>query len=373
MIIAVFLTYNYSFYLWNSSGVLDRELKIYKYLSDNFGYKFKFFTYGNNDDINFINNKFEYEIIPLYSKIKFTNNRYLKFFKSFLIPLLIKKDLKHVDIIHQHQIQGSWVTLICKLIYRKKLLIRTGYDVLDFAKKNNKSLFNILFYKILTFICIISGDIYTVSSIFEFNKKLNSYPKKFNEKIKLRSNWIDKNYFTPLNTRPKNKILAVGRIEQQKNIKFLINLIKNLDVKLSLDIIGTGSQLENLKEYSKKNKLDINFLGSFDNQKLLKIYNNYRFFVSTALFEGNPKTILEAMSSGCIVIASNIDGHRELIKDGYTGYMFNLNSIEFSNIFNKILKDDNNLEIISKNAINFVLKNFYINKLAKKWMLTTNF
>ena len=42
--------------------------------------------------------------------------------------------------------------------------------------------------------------------------------------------------------------------------------------------------------------------------------NNYKYYLSSSKFEGNPKTILEAMSSGCIVIASNIKNHKEIIK-----------------------------------------------------------
>ena len=48
MEVALFLTFDYSLKTWDESGTLNRELKIYKKLSESKGIKFKFFTYGNS-------------------------------------------------------------------------------------------------------------------------------------------------------------------------------------------------------------------------------------------------------------------------------------------------------------------------------------
>ena len=93
-------------------------------------------------------------------------NKLLRFVVSLYIPFVLKKILQFesIDIIKQNQLQGSWVALIFKLITKKPLITRTGYDVLTFKKKERKSKFIVLFYKLLTKICLRQSSIYTVTS-----------------------------------------------------------------------------------------------------------------------------------------------------------------------------------------------------------------
>ena len=69
---------------------------------------------------------------------------------------------------------------------------------------------------------------------------------------------------------------------------------------------------------SKNNNVKVNFLGQIENSEskyLFKILIFHKYFN----FEGHPKTILEALSNGCIVLASNIPNHLELIEDSVNG------------------------------------------------------
>ena len=56
----------------------------------------------------------------------------------------------------------------------------------------------------------------------------------------------------------------------------------------------------------------------------MNILNQYRYFISSSLFEGNPKAILEAMASGCVVIAVDIPNNAEVIKNNKTGLLYDL-------------------------------------------------
>ena len=55
---------------------------------------------------------------------------------------------------------------------------------------------------------------------------------------------------------------------------------------------------------------------------LLEIYKQYKFFVLSSDFEGNPKVLLEAMAAGCIVIAKNIPNNQELIENNQDGFLY---------------------------------------------------
>ena len=77
---------------WESSGLLSREIKLYKELSKKYNIKFTFVTYGNSDDLKFVNLIDNLEIIPIYDIIKYSNNKYLRFLKSFIIPFYLKRE-----------------------------------------------------------------------------------------------------------------------------------------------------------------------------------------------------------------------------------------------------------------------------------------
>ena len=62
--------------------------------------------------------------------------------------------------------------------------------------------------------------------------------------------------------------------------------------------------------------------------------SEYKYFISSSLFEGHPKTVIEAMSSGCIVFLSNIQNHSELITNGKDGFIFNLEENNLKKFFN---------------------------------------
>ena len=74
--------------------------------------------------------------------------------------------------------------------------------------------------------------------------------------------------------------------------------------------------------------------------KTFKKFTINNFFVSTSKFEGNPKSVLEAMSKGCIVIASNIENHRELITNEENGYLIPDNCNSISSFINSLLQNE---------------------------------
>ena len=355
MNIAFFFTYGYSLKTWEESGTLERELKTLRILSKNYGYKFTLVTYGDISDTLIKNISEEFKIIPIYSIIKKRNSKFINYLFSFTIPFKLRNTFKNIDVIHQHQLLGSWVVIILKFLVKKPLLTRTGYDMYLFAKNEKKNVVVRYLYKLLTRFTIWLSDIYTVTSISDFNYLNTSRNTK--KKLLYRPNFIEQNETNPLENRYENKILAVGRLVEQKNFKILIEEFKNTKDDFEITIVGEGRLENELKALALKNNVDLKLIGSVSYEELKNIYQNYRYFISTSLFEGNPKTLLEAMASGCVVLASNISNHSEIIKNELNGYIFNLNNPQLLKKINQ-LKNDFNLQTkISNNAINEVYKN----------------
>ena len=365
MNIGIFFTHDYSLKSWYETGTLDKELKIYRNLSKEYKVNFVFYTYGDSEDIKILPNETGMKVFPIYDKFKRHNNKYVRLLFTFFLPFRIKKYTEDIDIIQQHQLAGVWVSLIIKLLNKKPLYIRTGYDTYQFSLKENKPFLLILFYKFMTYCSLKYSDVYSVTSNSDI-KFLEQNFKTKPKKLVLRPNWVDDNK-TSTSDRFSNKILSVGRLEKQKNYELLIKEFKNTKGTLVLDIVGDGSLLESLQKLADENSVQVNFLGVVNNENLMSMYQQYKFYISTSEFEGNPKTILEAMVSGCVVIASEIPNHAELIDDGVNGFLFDLSSPNLHNLF-KSIKSNVLTEKISNQATETIKRTHSINKISEDYM-----
>ncbi len=358
MKIAIFFTYDYTVEILKKSGLFEREMKIYDELAKKYNVKFKFFTYDevlDSKDYGYEN----FEFYPIYKFVKRFNNKVIRLVYSFCIPFKIKKKLTGIDILHQHQLLGSWIPLILRYSQNIPLLVRTGYDAYHFSIQNNDKILKIFFYKFLTKITLKFSDLYTVTSFSDI-----SFLKKyfFTENIKVVPNWIQQTPDT-YTDRKENKILMVGRLESQKNYPLAFEFLKNLNYEFELDIYGSGSKKNELKKLSSSEGLKVNLLENISHSELLKTYGKYKYFLSTSKFEGNPKTILEAINSRCIVFATDISSHSEIITNGLNGYLYkNLNSLikKFKDVENNPSIQSN----IEKNCKNS-LENNQIHKIVE--------
>ena len=363
MKVAVFLTYNYSLQTWLNSGTLNRELEIYNQISNISSAEFTFYTYGDSDDLELIKDFPKFKVVPMFKKIT-TKSKVYKFVYSLFLPIILRKNIKNEDILHQHQLLGSWVVLISKLLYSKKLLIRTGYDMFEFSKLNNEGLIRRFLLRCLTYVSLKFSDLYTTTSREDI-KFLNTNFKSNHKKIKLRPNWIVNNNFKKIDSRISKEILSVGRLDKQKNYEHLISLFTK-ESNFSLKIIGSGPEKEQLKERIHNNDLKVSIIDNLNNEDIKKEMNNYKYYLSSSKFEGNPKTILEAMSTGCIVIASNIKNHKEIIKHDFTGFLYNLDSPDIFEIIKKLEASSDLQEKISLNAFNTVIETNDISIVANE-------
>ena len=113
MNIILIFTYGISLKDWHETGILKRELKIYKKIIDNYDIKFTFITFGNSEDKKYINEK-NIEVIPVYEYIQRQNNKYFRFISSLTFPFKIQKYLNNKSLIKTNQLNGVWLAIILK-------------------------------------------------------------------------------------------------------------------------------------------------------------------------------------------------------------------------------------------------------------------
>jgi len=362
VLIALFFTYNYSLKTWSDSGILLKELEIYEMLNRKHGIKFKFITYGYKDEESYIK-KFDFiEIIPIYEYISKSKFKLINYIKSFLIPFKIKSLLADVTLFKQHQLLGSWVSILSKFINKKPLIIRTGYDMFLFSIYEKKSMRIKFLYYFLTLLSLRFANLYTTASTSDSNK-LRKYFKY--SKVKIRRNWIKEvKNIKNLDKRHSDRVLSVGRLEKQKNYSYLIDSLSNS--KYSIDIVGKGSLKESLKKESGEKNVKLKLLDPIDNESLLEVYQDYKYFILTSFYEGNPKALIEAMSSGCIVLASNIENNSEIIDNYINGILVGEGLDSISNALDWLDENPDKASQISTNATNFIQENYLLSDLVEK-------
>ncbi len=141
----------------------------------------------------------------------------------------------------------------------------------------------------------------------------------------------------------------VGRLSLEKG---LVNLINDWGtIKYPLYIIGTGPLGKKAKELSKLND-NITFLGNMENKKVKEFLAESSFLVfPSILYEGMPITILEAMSVGVPIIATNLGPRNEMIKNGINGFLYeNENSKDFKEKVNTLIENKELREKMGKAA-----------------------
>lgn len=185
---------------------------------------------------------------------------------------------------------------------------------------------------------------------YEANIVKSFYPKA---NIVIIPNGIDTVLFKPSKEKLYNQITWVGRMVKEKGLIYLLKAIEivcknNPQIKLTL--IGDGPLRPEIEKYIIDKKLNdnINLLGWQSGEKVAKILSKSSIFILPSLSEGMPRALLEAMSSGNAIIATNIPQIREIIKHGVDGLL--INPGDYISLAKYIIWYLNNKKIVKKFA-----------------------
>ena len=323
MKLTLFFTRNVSLKLWADSGLFDREKLLYEeHLRKGSLTKVYWLTYGKNDaeiaDKLRSENRLHNDIIVLPMPALF-EGWFGRSVYSLLMPFIHKSSIKTADILKTNQIDGSWSAVIAKFMYKKPLLARTGYTLSIFAKNKARSKLKIRIIEFIEWLAYKCADKAVVAS-FQDSRYIHSKYGLPQEKINVIHNFINTEVFCPVDCKKYfNRMIFIGRLDPQKNLLDLLEALSK--TKLTLDIYGDGPLREQLARKAKDLDVSVNFMGVVANKDLPEALNRYRYFILPSLYEGMPKSLLEAMSCGLICIGTDIDGINEIIDDNINGYL----------------------------------------------------
>lgn len=135
---------------------------------------------------------------------------------------------------------------------------------------------------------------------------------------------------------PKQSILLyVGRIAAEKNIQFLLDafrLVLKQQPQTHLLLVGSGPDKGKVRRWIRKNQLDHNVTctGFLEREETIKVFGTGDLFVFPSVSDTQGIVIIEAMAAGTVPVAIDRLGPHDLIKNGVTGYLTDLNKAAFA-------------------------------------------
>ena len=257
---------------------------------------------------------------------------------SFYLPfevLILKREILRInpDIVHAHDTYLPYSTAAA--MHSKKY--PTLLTVHDIAAEKIKFVDG---YRFLTRLITIPHEKHVLSKIqnvivcSQFNKDIIN--NMASSKVYVIPNGVNPPNIQNIQSRSfstKNSIFYVGMLLKSKGVDILISaipIIKKSIPDVCLNIAGAGKEETNLKNLVKELNIEENvkFLGFITEEEKYSYYKSIDIFVLPSLFEPFGLVLLEAMSCGKPVVASNVGGVPYIAEDGKTGLLFESENVK---------------------------------------------
>lgn len=261
------------------------------------------------------------EVIPTYLKL----NKLIRDFKP--------------DVVHGHMFHANILTRLLKVSTKIPRLISTAHN----TNEGGKAM--MLAYRITDKLADISTNVSNeaVSTFIHKGAVKTGRMVSVTNGIDIKKFSFDKNFRRNLRAElaveNKKVLLAVGRLDTQKDYPNLLNAVHTLSKNrqdFKLIIVGDGPLKEDLKQLAKKLKIDdvVEFLGI--RRDVHSLMSASDIFVLSSAWEGFGLVVAEAMSCERVVVATDCGGVAEVIGDA--GIIVQpKNSKQLANELNKAL------------------------------------
>lgn len=202
------------------------------------------------------------------------------------------------------------------------------------------------------------------------------------EKVIIVHNWVD---FTkrvptePVATTKKRYGLegklvvgCIGRLHPQKGHEYLIQAFREVTGKhpnASLLIVGDGDIRAHLEDQVLQLGLSdkVIFTGTVLGVEYNNLLQAIDIYVQPSVFEGLPRTILDAMYMGKTIVATDVNGNREAIEHMRNGILVPpCDADALSSAISRLIASDKMQSTLSSEATNTVKEKFEMNTQLEK-------
>lgn len=278
---------------------------------------------------------------------------------AYMKKILSICKIEHVDIVHCHNLTQNPILLFCAKIAGVKIRISHSHLTTSFSLKTEI---------VMPFVRGIINCLATHRLACGIDAGKFLYGKKDFLVIK---NAIDINkflYATPVNLKEEmgisedvNVLLHVGRLSEQKNHMYLIDIMDKIR-KQRQDIIliccGSGPAMEKIRKRLHDSGLEKQMLLLGSRTDIPGLMKSAKLLLLPSLYEGFPVTLVEAQASGLYALASNvIDKDSDLGMNLVKFLPINVNTDEWVYEICKFINNGNIRENINHEEIKNRLEN----------------
>lgn len=139
------------------------------------------------------------------------------------------------------------------------------------------------------------------------------------------------------------KLISCSTMLPVKRVDRIAGIVEKVSGCIPIQWIHIGGESKDLEKFIRKYQKLVDeevivFSGKKSHKEIETIYKKGQFdaFINVSLSEGIPQAIMEALSCGIPILATDVGGNREIVVDGYNGYLF---SVDFDDgeVIKKIL------------------------------------
>jgi glycosyltransferase involved in cell wall biosynthesis len=291
---------------------------------------------------------------------KITHWKFLFEYLRFLFQIVKGK----YDIVHMHLPVAGWMGIVAKLFTGKKTkFVYSEHNLVTSYSKYNYYLSGIT-YKWNDSIISVSHEVFDV---IQKNQRGSFY--KTNHPVTIL-NGIDTDTFHHTDRHQVNPAVSltvglVARFRPQKRVDRWAEVaaaLHKINPSFKFLMVGDGPDDNMLRE--KIENLDmsgkIELPGKMSNT--VDAYKRIDIFLLTSDFEGLPLAIMEAMSSGCVPVVSNVGGIKQLNIPGIGHKYDTFEPSQIATFINSYSKDPQRYLQESRAARDFVVNNYSLTK-----------
>ena len=190
-----------------------------------------------------------------------------------------------------------------------------------------------------------------------------------NKKLREIPNAVVPGEYTSKDQHPREReFLFVGRLAFNKGIDLLARALSFVaDLNFKLSIVGTGPFQSMVERLAQKDPR-VTYLPHSEESRLKQEYQRHQCLLFTSRFEGMPTVVLEAMVSGCAVIATDIGAVNTMVGER-NGFLVNPDPREIGDAIRKFLSMPSPAkQKLGENGRSIVLEKYAWPKIVKQYL-----